>query len=247
LPIWPASLVCVLIAIAGTLTSLLVRRTPAVDPTLQFEWRSVTVPREIVNLLRRDRELLLALVVASMFWMLGGIAITTVNALGITQLGLSDTKASLLAAMIGVGIAVGCMLGGYLSGGRINARIVTVGAAGIVVCLLLMSLPGGADQHLLQFSGSIPVLILLGIFTGMFVVPVQVILQLRPSQAEKGRMIAVQNLTTNLGIILGAVLFKLCISLLDQVGGPPSAIFVVTAAIMLPVALFYRPKDVTLD
>lgn len=247
LPIWPASMVCVAIAVVGTLTSLLIRRVPAVDPTLKLEWRSVTVPEEIVDLLRADRELLLALVVASMFWMLGGIAITTVNALGITQLGLSDTKASLMAAMIGIGIAVGCLLGGYLSRGRVSARIVTVGASGIVVCLLAMSLPGGPKNHLLQFSGSIPVLILLGIFTGMFVVPVQVILQLRPPRSEKGRMIAVQNLTTNSGIILGMVVFKLCIIALERANGPPSAIFAVTAAIMLPVALFYRPKDVELD
>jgi sugar phosphate permease len=110
-----------------------------------------------------------------------------------------------------------------------------------------MCLPGGPKAHLLQFAGSIPVLILLGIFTGMFVVPVQVILQLRPPRGEKGRMIAVQNLTTNFGIILGAVVFKLCIAMLAQVDGPPSAIFAITAAIMLPVALFYRPKEMQLD
>jgi acyl-[acyl-carrier-protein]-phospholipid O-acyltransferase/long-chain-fatty-acid--[acyl-carrier-protein] ligase len=247
MPIWPASLVCVVIAVAGTLTSLMVRRVAPVDPSLKLEWQSIGVPREIVELLKTDRELLLALVVASMFWMLGGIAITTVNALGITQLGLSDTKASLLAAMIGLGIAVGCVLGGYLSRGTISARVVTVGAWGIVICLTLMCLPGGPKAHLLQFAGSIPVLILLGIFTGMFVVPVQVILQLRPPRGEKGRMIAVQNLTTNFGIILGAVVFKLCIAMLAQVDGPPSAIFAITAAIMLPVALFYRPKEMQLD
>lgn len=242
-PMWPASLICVAIAIAGTCTSLLVRRAPAVDPKLKFRLRSMAIPKEIIDLLRVDRELFWALVVASMFWLLGGIVQQTVNALGKTQLGLPDWKTSLLAAMIGIGIAAGCVLGGYLSKGKISARVVTIGASGIVVCLLLMSLPGGPNGHLLQFSGSLPVLIALGIFTGMFIVPVQVVLQLRPPKSEKGRMIAVMNLATNIGIIVGAVIYKLCLGALEQLGGPRSAIFVVTALIMLPVALFYRPKD----
>lgn len=243
LPVWPASLVCIGIAIVGTQTALLVRRVPPVDPHLRFRWRSVTVPQEIIGLLRCDRELFWALIVASMFWMLGGIVQQTVNALGKTQLGLADWQTSLMAAMIGIGIAIGCMLGGYLSAGKINARVVATGASGIVACLLLMSLPGGPRGHLLQFQGSIPVLIALGIFTGMFVVPVQVVLQMRPPKSEKGRMIAVANLATNVGIIFGAVIYKISIGILDGIGGPRSAIFAVTAAIMLPVALFYRPQD----
>jgi acyl-[acyl-carrier-protein]-phospholipid O-acyltransferase/long-chain-fatty-acid--[acyl-carrier-protein] ligase len=178
-----------------------------------------------------------------MFWMLGGIVHQTVNALGKTQLGLADWQTSLMAAMIGIGIAIGCVLGGYLSAGKINARVVATGASGIVVCLLIMSLPGGPAGHLLQFQGSLPVLIALGVFTGMFVVPVQVVLQMRPPRREKGRMIAVANLATNVGIIFGAVIYKISISILDGVDGPRSAIFAVTAAIMLPVALFYRPED----
>ena len=243
LPVWPASLICIAIAIIGTQTSLLVRRVRPVDPHLRFQWRSFTVPQSIVRLLRRDRELFWALIVASMFWMLGGIVQQTVNALGKTQLGLVDWKTSLMAAMIGIGIAAGCVLGGYWSGGKINARVVTTGASGIVICLLLLSLPGGPRGQLLQFQGSLPVLVGLGIFTGMFVVPVQVVLQMRPPKSEKGRMIAVANLATNIGIIFGAVIYKISISMLDGMSGPRSAIFAVTALIMLPVALFYRPKE----
>ena len=148
-----------------------------------------------------------------------------------------------MAAMIGIGIAARCGLGGYWSGGKINARVVTTGSSGIVICLLLLSLPGGPRGQLLQFQGSLPVLVGLGIFTGMFVVPVQVVLQMRPPKSEKGRMIAVANLATNIGIIFGAVIYKISIIMLDGMSGPRSAVFAVTALIMLPVALFYRPKE----
>ena len=86
-------------------------------------------------------------------------------------------------------------------------------------------------------------LILLGVFTGMFIVPVQVALQSRPPKAEKGRMIATMNQCSWVGIILGAIVYQASIIVLDMTGGPRSTIFAVTAALMLPVAIFYRPQD----
>jgi acyl-[acyl-carrier-protein]-phospholipid O-acyltransferase/long-chain-fatty-acid--[acyl-carrier-protein] ligase len=100
---------------------------------------------------------------------------------------------------------------------------------------------------LLGYWGSIPVLLLMGVFTGMFIVPIQVMLQSRPPRGDKGRMIATMNQCTWIGVILSAVLYKICIEILDATGGPRNLIFAVCAAIMLPVALFYRPKDERLD
>lgn len=241
--VWIASSVCVGIAAVGTCTSLLVRRVPPAKPNLRHTWSAWAVPGETLRLLRRDRSLAWAIVVVAIFWMVGGIVVQTVNALGKSQLGINDLKTSILNAAIGVGIAVGCVAGGYLSRGRVNRRVVTIGAAGLVATLVVMSLPGGPHRHLLGFGGSIPVLVAMGVFTGMFIVPVQVLLQSRPPREEKGRMIATMNQCSWLGIILGAVLYALCIDVLDAVGGPRSAIFAVSAALMLPVALFYRPKD----
>src|SRR5262249_38675399 len=110
-----------------------------------------------------------------------------------------------------------------------------------------LALPGGQHQHLLGFYGSIPALILLGVFTGMFIVPVQVALQSRPPKEEKGRMIATMNQCSWVGIILGAIVYQASIKTLDAIGGPRSAIFAISAALMLPVALWYRPQDQALS
>lgn len=241
--IWIGSLACVAIAVLGTFTALFVRSAPPAHADLQYRFSSWGVPPEIVNLLKRDRQLLHATIVVSVFWMIGGIVQQTVNALGKTQLQLSDERTSELAASIGVGIALGCGLGGYLSRGRVNRNVVVGGAVGLFAMLVILALPGGEHQHLLGFYGSIPALVLLGIFTGMFIVPVQVALQSRPPKAEKGRMIATMNQCSWVGIILGAIVYQACIYTLDTVGGPRSAIFAVSATLMLPVALFYRPQD----
>lgn len=241
--VWMGSLVCVAIAVVGTLTSLAVRRVPVARPGLEYGHSSWGVSGDILRLLRQDRHLLWAIAVVSVFWMVGGIVQQTVNALGLTQLGLNDKQTSILAASIGLGIAIGCALGGYLSRGRVNRNVVTTGAIGLFVTLIVMALPGGPHQHLLGYRGSIPVLVLMGVFTGMFIVPVQVALQSRPPKEQKGRMIATMNQFSWVGIILGAILYQTCILVLDATGWPRSSIFAVAAALMLPVAILYRPSD----
>jgi hypothetical protein len=80
----------------------------------------------------------------------------------------------------------------------------------------------------------------------MFIVPVQVTLQSRPPREEKGRMVATMAQFSWVGVILGAVIFGACIRVLDATGWPRNVVFGVTAALMLPVAMFYRPKDESL-
>jgi acyl-[acyl-carrier-protein]-phospholipid O-acyltransferase/long-chain-fatty-acid--[acyl-carrier-protein] ligase len=135
------------------------------------------------------------------------------------------------------------MLGGYLSRDRVNRSVVIGGAWGVVIALSLLALPGGQRGQFLGFYGSFPVLILVGLFSGMFIVPVQVLLQSRPPKEDKGRMIATMNQCSWVGIILGAVLWEICLYVLDKTGWPRSSVFYVTAALMVPVALFYRPAD----
>lgn len=111
------------------------------------------------------------------------------------------------------------------------------------VCLVLLSLPGGPQDHLLGFEGTVPVLILLGFFTGMFVVPIQVSLQVLPPPEDKGRMIATMNQCNFVGIILGGFLFGAVMAVLEENAWPRNLVFAVTAAMMLPITIFYRPEE----
>ncbi len=84
------------IAIVGTLTSLLVRPVPPANPQLKADWQAWLVPPDILRLLVKDISLLWAILVVSVFWMVGGMVQQGVNAVGKTQLGLNDAKTSML-------------------------------------------------------------------------------------------------------------------------------------------------------
>ncbi|MEN0109848.1 MAG: MFS transporter [Planctomycetota bacterium] len=240
---WRGSAVCIGIAVVGTLTALMVRRVTPANPDMPLRWSDALVPPESIRLVTRDRELLYALCATSSFWLLGSIVQQAVNALGKSQLGLGDRETSLMAAMIGIGIPIGCLVGGKLSRGRINPRVVAGGATGIVVALLLMSLRAGPNEHLLGYYGSLPVLVAAGVSTGVFLVPIQVAVQALPPADEKGRMIALMNQCNWIGIIAGALLFQGTIWAVDALDQPRNTAFAVGAAIFLPIALFYRPKE----
>jgi acyl-[acyl-carrier-protein]-phospholipid O-acyltransferase/long-chain-fatty-acid--[acyl-carrier-protein] ligase len=60
--LWIASLVCVGIAVLGTITSLWVRRVPPAQPDLEYRASCWVISNDMLALLRKDRELLWAIV-----------------------------------------------------------------------------------------------------------------------------------------------------------------------------------------
>ena len=239
--LWLAGMICMGIAIFGVLTALIIRRIPASAPESRFEWEVLLIPREIMRLLKTDRLLRHALAASTTFWFVAAIVQPSVNALGISQLQVNNTRTSLLVTVISLGIAAGSALAGAASRGKVNPTVQRIGAWGMVATLMMLALRGGPRDHLLGYAGSLVDLILLGVFTGMFAVPLQVFLQSRPPQGDKGRMIATQNLLNWIGIFLSAGVYAIVDKSLRAVGWPTNGVFALTALLMLPVAIWYRP------
>lgn len=240
--LWLASVACLVVAVLGTQTALQIRPLPAVNPRLPFHWSALTVPAEVVALLKRDHELFWAMCASCMFWMIGGIVQPSVNSLGKVQFGLKDGPTSVLAACMGIGIAVGCVVAGKLSQNRVNFRLVKVGAWLIVIILAILAIPGPGRFNLVGHSGTAVALLFLGASAGLFAVPIQVFLQTRPPETLKGRTIATTNLANWIAIIASAGIYFLFDFVVRALGVPRATIFALTAVLMLPVALFYRPS-----
>jgi MFS family permease len=261
--LWTGSVACVAIAVVGTITSLWVRRVPVANPHLKFTPEALTIPKDMIELLRADRPLMKALVVSSVFWLLAGLVPPAVNSLGKLVLQVGDDYTSYLSAMIGVGIAVGCAIGGLVSGGKVDFRLLRVGSIGLMACLAIVAIPAHGDvgqlkdaagklsqlpgmgetSHLLGYWGSLPIFLVMGAFTGLFAVPLQVFMQSRPPDDKKGRMIAVMNQFNWIGILLAVAVYWALTKLIEWQEWPRSIVFLFIAALMLPIAIFYHPKN----
>ncbi len=235
---------CIGIAVVGIVTAMWIRRVPPARPDLRFRMSALTMTPETRAVLRNDLPLSAAILASCTFWLVSGIAIQSINSLGLVQLELGKQWTSLLTAMIGVGIAVGAVTAGRMCRGRADPRVVRLGVWGIVAFLLILSisLPGG--QHLLGFWGSLVVLMLVGVSAGLFAIPVQVYIQARPPAGQKGRMIAVMNQANFIAITLSGVIYLAMDRWAVAMDWPRSTLFVMIAGLFLPVALFYRlPGD----
>ncbi|MFM9116264.1 MAG: hypothetical protein ACKOU6_08905, partial [Planctomycetota bacterium] len=109
--------------------------------------------------------------------------------------------------------------------------------------LMMLALPGGPQQQMLGYWGSVTALLVLGVFTGMFAVPMQVFLQSRPPDGRKGQVIATQNLFNWIGIFLSAGIYSVGSLVVRWCGWPNSAMFALVGLILLPlaVAAWYLP------
>jgi MFS family permease len=289
-PLWVGSAVCIGIAVIGTLTSLVIRRTPVARPGLKFTPSALFISSETWRMLRTDRPLFLVLGISSLFWFLGGVIQPSVNDFGKLQMDYGDGRTSLLSVCMAVGIMVGCLWAGGAARGKIRVGFVKLGAWGIVACLSGLAAVGSvtgvsltpsertseanpaaetksaspdsrAQQSVENPSRRAPesfgamlrptslletvcrVLLLgVGFFAGFFYVPLAVIMQVRPPADQKGRMIGAMNLVNWIGIMLAAVFYLLVIMVCKGLQIRESWIFAMSAAVMLPVAMFYRPN-----
>ncbi|QDU62277.1 Lysophospholipid transporter LplT [Planctomycetes bacterium Pan216] len=244
--LWVASGFCLVIAVVGTLTSLLIRPTPVAHPGLRFQVSTLFMNAETRRMLWNDRSLLKVLLFSTLFWFLGGVVQQTVNDYGIRQLQIGKAETSLLVATIAIGIAIGCVTAGKLSAGKIEFRFVPSGALGMCVCMALLALPGFHGQAaLVDKWGAGLALVGLGFFAGIFAVPLQVYIQEKPPANQKGRVIGAMNLINWIGIIFSGVFYLAICSVLEVAGlandRAPGVVFAIASVFMLGVSLLGRP------
>lgn len=197
----PAYIGIVLIAVAlvGSLVSLKIVRTPT--PTVQraFSWNPLGEVWAGMKRLRQDRVLMLAVLGTTFFWFLGALFQMLLLLFGKEALHATETETGLLMASLAVGIGVGSMAAGRLSGEKVEPGLVPIGAFGMALAGFVVAF---ATAHL------VPVLLaltVLGFMGGLFIVPLNAILQHRPEHDEKGRVLATANFVNTIGVMLASL------------------------------------------
>jgi acyl-[acyl-carrier-protein]-phospholipid O-acyltransferase / long-chain-fatty-acid--[acyl-carrier-protein] ligase len=225
--VW-SGVIFLVLAVIGLLISLGISRVPAADPGRKFDWN---VPREFFSGVRHmsgDRPLLTAVVANTFFWFLGSLLLLNIVLYGADILHLDETRSSYLLAGLSMGIGLGSLAAGFVSGKKIQMGMVLPGLAGILVMAALLSWPG------IGFATVLGCLILLGFAGGFFVVPINALIQRRPAATEKGRTIAVANMLSFIGVALQPVAQFVMLRL----GHPdPSKVFLIAGAMSVAMGL----------
>ena len=189
------------LSLIGLLTSFGIDKVPAAAPEKKF---SVNILKDLwsqIELMRRDRVLILAVAGNAYFWFLGSLLFSTIVMYGPDVLHVGQTKTGYLNAMLAVGIGIGSMAAGWISDNKIEYGLIPLGSVGMTVTGLLL----GVTQH--GLVGSAALLGVLGFWAGFFAVPVNALMQHRPAAKDKGGIIAAANLLSFVGIALSSAVY----------------------------------------
>jgi len=170
----------VTLAVIGFFTSLGIDRVPAAAPSKRFRINFVGDLWHQIGLMRRDKALFLAVIGNAYFWFLGSLLFSTVVVYGPDVLHIGQTKTGYLNAALAVGIGIGSMIAGLVSGSKIEYGLIPLGAIGMTCTGLAL----GGMQFGLVGSGIL--LGVLGFWAGFYAVPVNALIQHRPAEKDKG-------------------------------------------------------------
>jgi acyl-[acyl-carrier-protein]-phospholipid O-acyltransferase / long-chain-fatty-acid--[acyl-carrier-protein] ligase len=195
---WIAGPILVAIAFGGWLLSRQVTPVPAADPTCPVRINPVTDLWRQLWIMKQDRDLWRACWGNTGFYFISALVMMNVVVFGKNDLHLTGTENSMLNVWLALGIGFGSVVAGYASRGRIEYRLVPIGALGLALSTVPMGMEGvTADTFRICMAT-------LGFSAGLFIVPVVSVIQHRPSPESKGAVQGSVSSLSFLGIMAAA-------------------------------------------
>lgn len=224
------------LTVVGLLCSLGITPVLAAAPEKKFIANPLSDLWTQRRLIRADRVLWLAILGNTYFWALATLLTANIAFYGTDVLHITSTKTGFLQVAIAIGIGVGSVAAGYLSGGKVEYGLIPLGSIGLSIFGILLSLPR------LGFAQTLELLCALGLCAGFFAVPINALIQHRPDQESKGGVIAAANLISWIGIAIATGVYYVFQHFLRM--GPSSIFLAASLATMAATAymLYLLPE-----
>ena len=192
---WLAPLALTALAVVGFVASWSV---PPVPPARSTGGVKETVAGA-VGALCADRILRLAVVGSTFFWTIASLVGQDVLVYAKAVLHLSDSLSGLPLAALSIGIGAGAVAAGRVSGARVEYGLIPLGSIGIAGFLFLLGSVGPALAGTLVLMGG------LGVACGLFIVPINSLIQWRAPEDRRGSVIALTNTCVYGGVLVGSL------------------------------------------
>jgi len=233
------------VAIIGWLFSRRIPLTPAPEPDLKINWNPITETARNLRFSRQNRPVFLAMLGNSWFWFYGAIILAQFPLYAKNYLHGDHSVFVLLLTVFSLGVGAGSLLCERLSGHKVEIGLVPFGAIGLSVFGLDLFLASRgytntATVDLIGFvaqHGSARILfdcVMIGLFGGLYIVPLFAVIQTRCDPAHLSRTIAGMNIMNALFMVVAALVAMVLL----KMGLTIPQIFLVTAILNAIVAIY---------
>lgn len=168
---------------------------PSTPPLTWQRYIKGSALKDNLSILGRQPILRLSIIGLATFWSVGQVLLAAFPAYAKDALSIDNTLVlqGILAAS-GIGIALGSLLSSKLSRNRIETGLIPLGAVGVAVGLWCLPLFTTPISQALNF-------VFIGMMGGVFIVPLNALIQFHAADHELGTVLAANNWIQNLSML----------------------------------------------
>ena len=227
--IWVA---VVFFAIIGWLSSRFIPKALVGDQNLKISFNIISQTWKIIGYAKKDNTVWFSIMGISWFWFIGVSFLSQFPIYTKNIINGDEFIVTLFLSIFSIGIGIGSVMCNKLLKGKINAKLVPLGSIGISIGILFFCLTSNLYQtpkniigleefftnsyfsYLISLS-----LLIIAIFSGIYIVPLYAIMQHRSERKYLSRIISANNVLNALFMVISSIsllaLSKLNLSLLQ--------------------------------
>lgn len=251
-----AAIVVISLAILGFIAACFIPKAKASNPNIQVKFNPYKQSCRIVKLAQQNRAVFLSILGISWFWFLGATYLTQFPNFAKIYLAAEPEVVSVLLAIFSVGIGLGSILCSKLSGEHIELGLVPIGSIGLTLFggHLFFAVPELSADAVQSFSvfmqnsqnwAVMVDLTLIGVFGGLYIVPLYAMVQSRTDESKRAQIIAANNILNALFMVASAIFAIICLSVLELSIPQLFAILAIINAIVA-IYIYHQVPEFTL-
>ncbi|MCK5686939.1 MFS transporter, partial [bacterium] len=204
------ALAILVVAILGVLISYGSPKRKGAGSTVAFPWKGPWNSLKDLWEIKKDTLLITTIFACTFFWFIGMLQVLLINQMGVDQFKWSKTATSMLLVAQMIGVAIGALLASRFSKGD---RWYSILQPALLMMAVFYGLLGSIVffPKSIQYHLSVLFLTLAGVGGGLYLIPLESFLQIRPDAARKGKVIAAANFAALGGSMIAGPFYNLLV------------------------------------
>lgn len=198
-----ASSFCILISLIGLFSSFCIEYTPPSGSRKRLNVHILSEIFKTLKVLKLEPSLLAAVLGSAYFLFLAAFVQLNIIPFAVQSLHLTDVQGGYLFLLTAIGIGTGSILAGKISGKSVELALVPLAGVGLTITLYMLDLY--SDSVLVN----IPLVIILGLFGGIYLIPLDSYIQIASPKQYLGQAIAANTFLSFFGVLCASGLLYL--------------------------------------